>query len=502
MHTQDSDRIRIEGGGHAVDAPVALLEVLQDGRALAAHPANDWPEMLRELWRLGLVFLRDEASSVDPSTSFFRVFRVIVQRSWIGAFSTLKGGPIALRDSHIEGHAAIVGPIELDASGLGHHTYVGTYASIRRSFVGPFGKAQVGIDLDGVLVASHAALDGGTHADFMPLAAGVAAEGVRVGPQSWIGQHASLAAGAVLGRGVVVAMGTTLARAVSDHHFVAGEPARDFPIDWHIRHLDASAARDAGRAQGPTAAMLPIFGTPRVRWHDSHTLALDFDYDSSGRLPDFHAGALAALLAQLVPDAPVQIEREASTTSFRARFDRVLDPHVPPSTDLLVALRRDGVVEGRLAAALPATVGELVARAIQERWLQGSISDSADAVASEVSAMARAGLLQVRLSQPVAQAFCRDNVSAIGDVLAAGPPPASVVDQIADYLRANGVLSGNDGVETSLISSGRLDSFGLAALLTFLEASFGIVINTEDVTAAEFERASSIADYVERRQRE
>jgi acyl carrier protein len=238
-----------------------------------------------------------------------------------------------------------------------------------------------------------------------------------------------------------------------------------------------------------------------VWWRDRQTLVLDFDYPADGPLADFHAGALEALFARLVPGLPVDVTREQARASFRVRFDRVLEPHAPLDADLLLELRGEAG-DGRIASALPATVAELVARAVQERWVPASIDQTAAAITSEIEAMAEAGSFKVRLSHPLSQAFCGPNIAGIADALAAGAPSETATDRIVAYLRTSGVLDPADGADDALLSSGRLDSFGLAALLTFVEDAFDTAIEIDEVTAADFDCASAIAAYIERRRRD
>jgi|GEM_PF-4178735 len=539
LHDTADGRV-LEANGTSAVIPASLQLVLDHPGTLVDHPARAWPAPVLALWRLGLVLLRDEPSRIDDSSRFGAVTRVVVVRSSIGPSCLLKGGPVVLRDAVLEGHAVVVGPTSVVGSGLGHHASVGPFAAVTASFVGPFVKAQLGVSIDGAMVASHVALDGGTHADFLPLGPH-AGEGVRVGRQTWIGQHASLVAGAVTGRGVVVAPGTALGRAVPSHRLVAGSPARDLPIDVHVRHLGPEEARRAGREQGPSAAMLPSFGPAAARWRGPRWLELEYpEHVGGAALLQFHAGALEALMAALVPRNPAVVSLRADDAArYDVLFAAACRPHAALglSTPLAAAVGPDRPpppdgIPGSMVAALPSTPGELIVAALDEGWF-GPLdpSEVASAVLRELRHLGEAGLLTPELSAPIPDAFCRPNVAAIEAALAAGPPPglaerapptptapptaasptdearpdpvgrdaSAAVDVLMAELRARGVLPSDASPGDGLLTTGRLDSVGWAELVTFVEDAFGVVVTDADLTVATWDRPADVAAMVERR---
>jgi acyl carrier protein len=55
--------------------------------------------------------------------------------------------------------------------------------------------------------------------------------------------------------------------------------------------------------------------------------------------------------------------------------------------------------------------------------------------------------------------------------------------------------------ETPLVSTGRLDSFGIVELVAFIEDQYGVRLRDEDVVPAAFETLGSIASIVDRARR-
>jgi len=73
----------------------------------------------------------------------------------------------------------------------------------------------------------------------------------------------------------------------------------------------------------------------------------------------------------------------------------------------------------------------------------------------------------------------------------------TAVDQIKAYVaRTYGKAVGPDD---SLLDSGLIDSTGIFELVTFLEETFGIKVEDEEIVPEHFETAAQIAAYVERK---
>jgi acyl carrier protein len=73
----------------------------------------------------------------------------------------------------------------------------------------------------------------------------------------------------------------------------------------------------------------------------------------------------------------------------------------------------------------------------------------------------------------------------------------TAVDQIQAYVaRTYGKTVGPDD---SLLDSGLIDSTGIFELVTFLEETFGIKVEDEEIVPEHFETAAQVAAYVERK---
>ncbi|MDH3457217.1 MAG: acyl carrier protein [Gemmatimonadota bacterium] len=75
----------------------------------------------------------------------------------------------------------------------------------------------------------------------------------------------------------------------------------------------------------------------------------------------------------------------------------------------------------------------------------------------------------------------------------------SIATRVIEYLSEAKGLSGEEQVsaDTSLIRSGLVDSLGMEELIRFLEESFGIQVEDEDLMPENFETATSIASLVQ-----
>jgi acyl carrier protein len=83
------------------------------------------------------------------------------------------------------------------------------------------------------------------------------------------------------------------------------------------------------------------------------------------------------------------------------------------------------------------------------------------------------------------------------------PALAEIGARVRNYLINDVIL--DDALqldESTPLLSGLVDSIGLMDLVSFLEDEFGIVLENEDVDAANFRTVSAIADLVGRRIRD
>lgn len=68
---------------------------------------------------------------------------------------------------------------------------------------------------------------------------------------------------------------------------------------------------------------------------------------------------------------------------------------------------------------------------------------------------------------------------------------------IRDFVVANYLLEPDSiGVDTALVRPGLIDSMGIVEAVAFLEAKFGIVVDNEDMTEANFASVAAIARFV------
>ena len=160
-----------------------------------------------------------------------------------------------LQEAIVEGHSIITGPSVLASTSVGVHSFIGRHCLFINSFIGQFVKCQVGILADQTGVASHAAVDGGTHAELYPLTAnGSIPALVYLHQRTWVGHHASLTAGARIGKGTVIAAYTHIDSSIEANKMVAGSPARPMPLDFKIRGQNSERRREHPRRQADRRA--------------------------------------------------------------------------------------------------------------------------------------------------------------------------------------------------------------------------------------------------------
>jgi acyl carrier protein len=74
---------------------------------------------------------------------------------------------------------------------------------------------------------------------------------------------------------------------------------------------------------------------------------------------------------------------------------------------------------------------------------------------------------------------------------------------IIDYLKASipqGVEVSEITLETDLISTGIIDSFGIVGIVMFLEDTYGIEVSDDDIDPDIFRTVVSIASYIKNNQ--
>jgi acetyltransferase-like isoleucine patch superfamily enzyme len=344
--------------GIEVDPEIA--DIMREPWLLAEEAPRRWPAALLALWKLGFVYLRDQASDIAATVQLDNVFRLIVRRSRLGHFTVLERGPILIVDSAIGSHCLIAGAAALVRSTMFTHGYVGRDVLISDCFFASYAKAQVSVKVSRSLVGAYAGLDGGTHPEQYPLnAEGKVPAGVVVGPHSWLGHHTALLAGTRTGDGVVVGSGTTIAKEIGDHVFMMGSPPRAFPVDVHVRALAPAQAFAAGLRQGPAAAVLPVYDVPLAGFVSPRRLEIDYPRHgvlrqlAGERLLDFHRGALQALINELLPEHGVSVSYTvAESVRFTIELDRAVTPLHRLTPDHPLSLSPDAPPDGLDGAEL------------------------------------------------------------------------------------------------------------------------------------------------------
>jgi len=73
---------------------------------------------------------------------------------------------------------------------------------------------------------------------------------------------------------------------------------------------------------------------------------------------------------------------------------------------------------------------------------------------------------------------------------------------IRNYIAKN-IIYTDDGFgysdDASLVKEGIVDSFGVMELAAFIEEEFGVSVQTEDITPANFDTINNLTSYVQRR---
>jgi acetyltransferase-like isoleucine patch superfamily enzyme len=327
--------------------------LLADGPHLARIAPKRWPDGAIELFRLGLVHLRDAHSFVSEAADL-SAKRLILRRSIVEAFTSFVGDGVLVEESFIGSHSRIEGPVTVVGSNLFSHVALGPLAILVDSGMGQFTKAQRHVRVEKSAIGAGTVIEGGTHPEKLPLGPSRRSVGVTIGPDCWVGQHVSISAGAVIPAGVSVAPHTSITRPIPEHVLVKGVPLRVHPIDANVRGLTAEEALAEGAAQGFAASLLPVYGPCRAAFRNPRVLEIDYaDHGylrglASASLLHFQRGALRAAMAGLFADRRVDVDfAVGSTVRFVVHFDRRVDPNIR---------RRDGL--GRLWRSLGATGAE------------------------------------------------------------------------------------------------------------------------------------------------
>jgi acyl carrier protein len=75
----------------------------------------------------------------------------------------------------------------------------------------------------------------------------------------------------------------------------------------------------------------------------------------------------------------------------------------------------------------------------------------------------------------------------------------ATVDQIRAYIERT--FGKSVGPDDSLLDSGLIDSTGIFELVAFLEDTFGVKVEDEEIVPEHFETAAQIAGFVERKKK-
>lgn len=68
--------------------------------------------------------------------------------------------------------------------------------------------------------------------------------------------------------------------------------------------------------------------------------------------------------------------------------------------------------------------------------------------------------------------------------------------KILEFVIENYHLDNDFGSESSLVSSGIIDSMGIVEIVNFVEKEFGVIIPDPDITVENFETVRIISNYV------
>lgn len=76
----------------------------------------------------------------------------------------------------------------------------------------------------------------------------------------------------------------------------------------------------------------------------------------------------------------------------------------------------------------------------------------------------------------------------------------TLINTIAAYIQSNFVFDERDvGVDESFLESGLIDSTGILEIVLFLEETFGITVEDEEVIPEHFDSIARLAAYVQRK---
>ncbi len=315
------------------EALAKLDPVLAEPKALAATPAASWIAELLYAWKLGLVHFRDDAVTIADGVSI-TARRAILRDVRIDPFCALNGDQVLIKATFMGNHTIVEGPAVVIACRVRHHISLGPLVVVERSSFEPFTKVVRFVHIDKSLIASHCAIEGGTHPEQVPLGAHRRMLGCRIGPDAWVGQHVSITGGGAIGRGSVVATHTAIMRKHSEFVLVAGSPPREYPIDFNIRGLSPDEAVAEGREQGILAMRLPVFGPHRAGFVSPELI--EVDYAAHGYLRDlasinlihFQRGVLLTAVSAMLPEHEIKVGFQIGAT---VRFQLDISPPVPPA---------------------------------------------------------------------------------------------------------------------------------------------------------------------------
>jgi carbonic anhydrase/acetyltransferase-like protein (isoleucine patch superfamily)/acyl carrier protein len=337
------------------DALAKLDPLLAEPKALAATPAASWIPELLHAWRMGLVHFRDAAVKIHDGVSI-TARRAVLRDVRVDPFCALGGDQLLIKATYIGNHTVVEGPAVIVACRIRHHISLGPLVVVEHSGFEPFTKVVRFVHIAKSLIASHCAIEGGTHPEQVPLGANRRRLGCTIGPNAWVGQHVSITGGGVVGRGSVVATHSSITRKHSDFVLVSGTPPREYPIDFNIRGLSPDEAASEGRAQGILAINLPSYGPHRAAFVSPSRIEVDYAEHgylrgiASENLVHFQKGVFHTAISALLPDHRADIGFEIGST---IRFHIDVSPPAPPelvaAASASPAMFRKGVNAGMVA---------------------------------------------------------------------------------------------------------------------------------------------------------
>jgi acyl carrier protein len=96
-----------------------------------------------------------------------------------------------------------------------------------------------------------------------------------------------------------------------------------------------------------------------------------------------------------------------------------------------------------------------------------------------------------------------DSTGDLSKRAAFAPGVTGMIDQVRNFIRENFLFGSPDAPlkdDDSFHESGIIDSTGILELVSFVEETFGIHVNDEDLTPENFDSVNKVTNYIRRKQ--